>query len=99
MTHLWVATISMPPDESVEIPGHLAEIVAQGRCLGVERGEDQALVAVELRHRNQPPPVAIQLAVIGLFEVRNAGQPPVIAVGPAMIRAGEAGGVAVLGPA
>src|SRR5208283_4690553 len=62
--------------------------------LGVESGEEQPLVAVELRHRLETPALALQFAVIGFLEPRHADQPPVVAVGPAMIGAGEARGIA-----
>ena len=88
-----------PVDERVEIPRHLAEIVAQWRRLGVEGGEQQPLVIVELRHRHEAPALAVQFAVVGFLQIRHAGQPPVIAVGPAVIGAGEAGGIAGIGAA
>src|SRR5215469_7358402 len=39
-------------EERVEIPRHLAEILAQWRRLGVEGREPQTLVIVELRDRH-----------------------------------------------
>ena len=86
-------------EEAVEVPRHLAEILAQRRRFGIEGGEPQALVLVELRHRHEAPLLAVELAVIGLLQVRHAGQPPVVAVGPAVIGAGKAGGVAGVGTA
>ena len=88
-----------PVDKGVEIPRHLAEIIAQRRRLGIEGGEPQPLVIVELRHRREAPAVAVELVMIGLLQIRHAGQPAVIAVGPAVIGAGEARGVAAVGAA
>src|SRR2546423_3857556 len=89
----------VPVEESIEIPGHFAEILAQRGRFWIEGGEPQALVAVELRHRNEAPALAVQFAVIGLFEIRDPSQLPVIAIGPAMISAGKTGGIAGLGAA
>src|SRR5215471_14588933 len=80
-------------EEVVQIPGHLAEIFAQWRRLGIERGEEQPLVIVELRYRLEAPLVALQLTIISLLEPWHADQPPVIAIGPAVIGAGEARGI------
>src|SRR5207244_1513087 len=46
-------------EEGVEVPAHLAEILAQRRRLGIEGGEPEALVIVELRHRHQAPALAV----------------------------------------
>src|SRR5271169_5573409 len=86
-------------EERIQVPGHLAEIFAQRRGLRVEGGEEQPLVAVELRHRIEAPALALQFAVIGFLQIRHADQPPVIAIGPAVIGAGEGGGIAELGAA
>src|SRR5215469_13019392 len=85
--------------EGVEIPGHFAEILAQRWRLGIEGGEVEALVAVELRYRFEAPLVSLQFVVVGLLEPRHTDQPPVIAVGPTVIGTGEAGGVAGIGAA
>src|SRR5260221_5975501 len=86
-------------EKRVEIPGHLAEIVAQRRRLGIEGGEYEALVAVELRYRDEAPPLAVEVAVIRLLQVWDPGEPSVVAVGPAVIGAGQARRVAVIGTA
>src|SRR5262249_12955689 len=85
--------------EHVEIPLHLAEIVVQWQRIGIERGEPQSLVIVELRYWRQAPALAVQFIVVGLLQIRHADQPPVIAVRPAMICAGEGGGVTGIGAA
>src|SRR5229473_160336 len=92
-------TAFIPVEKGVEIPGHFAKILAQRRRLGVEGGEPQSLVALELRHWHQTPALAVEFAMIGLLQVRHAGELPVIAIGPAVIGAGEAGGVSGLGAA
>ena len=86
-------------EESVEVPGHLAEVFAQGRRLRVEGGEQQSLVAVQLRNRHQPPVLALQFAAVEFPQIRHPDEPAVIAVGPAVIRAGKARGVAAIGAA
>src|SRR5271156_4046679 len=85
--------------EHVEIPLHLAEIIVQRRCRGVESGEPQPLVIVELRYWSKAPVLAIQFVVVGLLQIRHASEPPVIAVGPAVIGAGKGGGIAGIGAA
>src|SRR6516162_6454208 len=42
-------------EENVQIPGYLPEILAQRRRLRVESGEQQSLVAVQLRHQLEAP--------------------------------------------
>ncbi len=86
-------------EEGVEIPRGGAEIVRQRRRLGIERGEPQPLVLVELRYRHEAPVLPVKFVVVGLLEIRHAGELAVIAVGPAVIGAGEAGGVASVGAA
>src|SRR5215469_7811907 len=86
-------------EEQIEIPGHLAEILAQRRRLRIEGREIQPLVVIELRHWAEAPALAVQLAVIGFVEIRHSDQPPVIAVGPAVIGAGEGRGIAGAGAA
>ena len=86
-----------PVDERIDVPGHLAEILAQRRRLGIEGGEPEPLVALQLRHRYQAQALAIQIAMIGFAQVRHARQVPVVAERPAMIGADEARRVAVVG--
>ena len=103
MTHLWVATISMPPSRrSTKLSRYQAispRYSRKRRRLGIERGKVQALVIVELRHRDEAPALALQFTVIGFLQIRHAGQPPVIAIGPAVIGAGKARGIAGIGAA
>src|SRR6516164_1195082 len=84
-------------EERIQVPRHLAEILAQRRRLGVEGGEVEPLVAVEVRHRCEAPALPLQFTVIGFLEIRHPYQPSIVAVGPAVIGAGERGGVADLG--
>src|ERR1700722_6215382 len=86
-------------EEIIEVPGHFAEIMDERRRRGIEGGEIQPLVAVELRGRYHTPVLAVQLAVIGFLEIGYADERPVIAIGPAVIGAGKGGGVAVIGAA
>ena len=86
-------------EERVEIPAHLAEILGERRCFEVEGGEVQTFVIVELRYGHEAPLLPIEFVVIGLFQIRDADQLAVIPVGPAVVGAGEAGGIAVIGAA
>ena len=42
-------------DERVDVPSHLAQILKQRRCGGIEGGEPETLVTVQLRHRYEAP--------------------------------------------
>ena len=86
-------------EERIEVPGHFAEVVAQWRRLRVEGGEQQSLVAVQLRNRHQTPVLALQFAAVEFPQIRHPDEPAVVAVGPAVIGAGEARGVAAIGAA
>ena len=86
-----------PVEEELEIPGHLAQIIAQRRRLWVKRSEIQSHVMIDLRDRAEAPALALQFAVIGFLEVRDPYEPPVIAVGPTVIRASEGRGIAATG--
>src|SRR5271156_1919752 len=102
MTHLWAAddldAALAAVDKRVDVPGHLAEILAQRRRLGIKGGKVQALVALQPCDGRQTPALAVQLAVIGFLEVRHADQAAVIAVGPTVIGTGKGGGVAGIRP-
>src|SRR5438105_332692 len=88
-----------PVEEGVEVPAHLAEILAQGRRRRIEAREEEPFVLVELRDRHEAPALPIQFVVVSLFEVGHGDQLAVIAVGPAVISAGKARGIAVIGAA
>src|SRR3954452_24801010 len=55
-----------PVDETVDVPGHLAQIVTERRRLWIEGGEPEPLVTIQLRDRYEAPAIAVQLTVIGL---------------------------------
>ena len=44
-----------PIEKNIKIPGHVAQILQQFRRVGIEGGEDESLVAVDLRDGNQSP--------------------------------------------
>src|SRR6516162_7662197 len=81
-------------EEHVQIPSRLPQVLAQRRRLRVNSGKQQSLVAVQLCHRFEAAPLSLQFTVIGFLEVRDADQPAVVAIGPAVIGAGEGGGIA-----
>ena len=85
--------------EHVEVPGGVAEVVQQRRCVGVEGGENQALVAVQLGHRGEAPLGLVQLAVVGVLEVGNGLEGAVVAESPAVVGADKRGGVSGVGAA
>ena len=89
----------VPVEEGIQVPSCLAQVLAKRRRVGVEGGEQQPLVAVQLGHRGQTPLIRVQLAVISLLEAGHGNQLTVGPVGPAMVGAHEAGGVARVGPA
>src|ERR1051326_1271846 len=58
-----------------------------------------ALVIIELRDRHQAPALAIEFVVVRFLQIGDTDQLAIIAVGPAMIGAGEARGVPIIGAA
>src|SRR5262245_13528365 len=86
-------------EERVKVPGHLAQILLEGRRLGIEGREDEALVTLELGDRDEAPPCALELAVVGLLDEGDAHEAAVTPVGPAVIGTREGGGVAGVGAA
>jgi hypothetical protein len=84
-------------EKRIQIPAHFPEVFAQRRRLRVKGGKQQPLVAVQLRHRREPPAFPLQFAVIGFLEVRDTDQPPIIAIRPAVISARECRVVAGIG--
>src|SRR6516225_4893275 len=103
MTHLWLATTSIPPSRrSTKVSRYHAISPRYSRNGGASASKvakPQALMGGKLRHRYQAPALAIQLVVVGLLHIRHAGEPPVIAVGPAVIGAGKARGITRIGAA
>ena len=85
--------------QRVQVPGHGAQVVQQWWGTRVEGGEDQALVAVQLGHRDEAPLGLVQLVVVGVLQVGHGGQLPVGAEGPAVVGADEGACVAVIGAA
>ncbi len=81
-------------EQQVQEEAHAAQVVVQRRRRGVPGGPDAAFVDGHLRHFDQAPLRPVELLVVALFERRNADQVAVQPVAPAMIGAGEGGGVA-----
>src|SRR5712691_6015168 len=86
-------------EERVQVPRHLPEIVQQRGRHRVKGRKEQALVTVELGDRDEAPLCPVQLLIIGLLEIGHTLEASIVAIGPAMIRAGEAGRIAAIGPA
>ena len=86
------------PEQRVEIPGDVAEIVGKRRHARVPGGEDEALVDLHTGCRHQAP---IRLVHIGrqVLVVAGGDEPAVDRVAPAVIGADEMPGVARLSPA
>ena len=86
------------PEQRVEIPGDVAEIVAERRRAGVPGGEDETLVGLRPRRRHQAP---FRLVHCGrqMLIVAGGDEPPVDRIAPAVIRADEMPGIAGLPPA
>jgi hypothetical protein len=81
-------------EEHVEVPRHLTEVFKQRRCIRIERGEEQALVALQLSDRDEAPSLPCKRAIVCFLEEGHAHQPPIVPIGPAMIRAGKRARVA-----
>src|SRR5262249_19293487 len=47
-------------EEQIQVPRHFAEVLAQRWGFRIERGEDEALVALELRDRDETPLLALE---------------------------------------
>src|SRR6266851_9126372 len=83
-------------ERQIEVAAEIAEIVEKRRRGRVPIRPDRALVGTELGDFDEAPARLIQLLVIGLAEERHADQMPVSAVAPAMVRASEDRGVALV---
>ena len=86
-------------EEGVEVPGHLAEVVEEGRGFGVEGGEVEAAIVVDLGDGHEAPLGGVEFVVVGLLETGDGDELAVGAVGPAVVGADEGGGVAGVGAA
>src|SRR5712671_1434248 len=83
-------------ERQIEVAAEIAEIVEKRRRRLVPIRPDRALVGAELGDFDEAPARLIELLVIGLAEERHADETPVGAVAPAVIGAGEDGGVALV---
>ena len=80
-----------PIEARVEVELHVAEVLVEAGGGRVERGEDQAAVAVELGDRPQAPFGLVEGAVVDVL-LRHCRQGAGGAVRPAVVGAGEAPG-------
>src|SRR5215813_3678998 len=104
MTHLCIPpSTSIPPSRRSKNTSRYQVISprfsSSGGASASKGGEDQSLVVVELRHRDESPALALESAVIGFLEERDADQRSIVAIGPAVIGTRERGGVAGIGSA
>ncbi len=83
-------------EKDVEIPGHVAEVIAQRRRFGIEVAEDEAFILIDQRNGSEAETLFVELAVIVLLEIRHADECAVAAIHPAVIRAGERIRIALL---
>ena len=88
-----------PVKKRIQIPANRPQVFRQRRRRRVESGENQPLVAIQLRHRNQPPLLPVQFVIVGILQIRHRLKPPVSPVSPAVIGADERRRVAVIRPA
>ena len=77
----------------------VAEVLLEVRRLRVHVGEDEAVVALDLRGLDQAPVLAVELLVVDLFEAGDADEVALQVVGPAVVGAHEGAGVPFLGAA
>ena len=74
--------------ETVQVPGHFAQVFFQRRRVRVEGCEEQAFVTVQLGHWYQIPLTQIQFAEVGILQVGNGHQVAIVGKGPAVVGAG-----------
>ena len=80
----------------VEVGLHVAEVVEEGGGGGVPVGPDGALVVDQLGDFNEAPLGLVELLAVGFLEIGDADKLAVGGVAPAVVGAGEDGGVALV---
>ena len=93
--HVGVGAVLLVEEEP-ESEEVVADVLLEGRCVGVPGGPDGALVDVELCDLDEPPLGLVELLVVGLLVVWDADEVAAEAEGPAVVGAGEDGGVALV---
>src|SRR5689334_5201611 len=83
-------------DKNIEIPGHVTQIFRQLGRVCIERCEDEALIAVDLRHRNQSPLFSIE--PLECIDHRHERKLTIGAVTPAVVRTSKELRVAAISP-
>ena len=73
--------------KNIEIPRHVAQVLAQRWRFGIERREDQSLIAVDLRNGNQTPLLALES--LERVDHRHEREFTVARVRPAVVGAGK----------
>ena len=71
----------------VEVPGHVAQVVLQRRRVPVEGGEQQTLVAGQLRDRHQAMCIQVQFLEVNFLVAGHIAQATIVGKCPAMERA------------
>ena len=103
MVYFWMPpTTSMSPWAAMQVEADAADVaeeLVERRRLRVQGGEDEALVAVDLRRVDQAPVLAVELLVVDVLEAGDADEVALQVVGPAVVGAHERGRVALFGPA
>lgn len=77
--------------QGIQVPGHIAQVLQERRGFGVEGRENQPFVGVQLSHRNQPPGLTVEAAI--MFRHRQTDQLSLVAEAPAVVRAREEPGI------
>jgi hypothetical protein len=85
-------------EDDVHVPAHVAQVLVKRRRVLVPGAEPEAVVAAELRHRDQTELLLHKLALAVVVLAGGVQQLAVVLVGPAVVRALEEGGVVAVGP-
>src|ERR1700676_5004038 len=88
-----------PVEVAIEVPAHVAEVIAKARRAFVPGAEHEAMVTLDPRHLQRPPLALVDFVAIAIGFVRNRNEVAAEVVTPSVIRAGERARVAAIGAA
>ncbi|MOA16068.1 hypothetical protein D3C78_1362620 [compost metagenome] len=85
-----------PIQQTIQIPGHITQILFEWRSTGIPVAKYQAFIAFDTRHFLQPPMRFAQALWIGARLQWHLSQFAIDAIRPAVIRAGKSPGIATV---